>query len=97
MVVRRITAVFLMVVAMGAVVAEPTTERVSVSTSGAQGNGAVLGRPAISAYGRYVAFASSAYKLVPNDRNNASDVFVRDRVAGTTQRRRPGSCPATAN
>jgi hypothetical protein len=63
-----------------------TTERVSVSAGGAQGNAAVVGRPAISASGRYVAFTSRATKLVPDDRNNANDVFVRDRSAGTTVR-----------
>ena len=71
-----------------------TTERVSVDSRGRQSAGAdaggVLdinfGRPAISADGRYVAFASSATNLVKGDRNSVPDVFVRDRVAGTTER-----------
>jgi Tol biopolymer transport system component len=59
---------------------------VSVDTAGVEGNGAVSGRPAISADGRYVAFASSATNLVWNDRNNEADVFVRDRAAQVTAR-----------
>ena len=71
-----------------------TTERVSVTSRGRQSAGGdaggVLdtnwGPPAISADGRYVAFASSATNLVKGDRNGVPDVFVRDRVAGTTER-----------
>jgi len=44
------------------------------------------GEPAISADGRYVAFSSDATNLVANDTNDATDIFVRDVVAGTTQR-----------
>lgn len=44
------------------------------------------GEPAISADGRYVAFESDADNLVPNDGNGSTDIFVRDRVAGTTTR-----------
>lgn len=40
----------------------------------------------ISDNGRYVAFSSSATNLVSNDTNGAKDVFVRDRVSGTTER-----------
>ncbi len=66
-----------------------TTERVSVSSSGAQGD-----RPsgeggyivAISADGRYVAFSSLADNLVPGDTNGAWDVFVHDRETGITTR-----------
>ena len=42
--------------------------------------------PAISADGRYVAFASDATNLVPNDTNDSTDVFVRDMVANSTTR-----------
>jgi hypothetical protein len=41
---------------------------------------------AISAYGRYVAYQSGATNLVAGDTNGARDVFVRDRVLGTTER-----------
>ncbi|HEY3033030.1 MAG TPA: hypothetical protein VGJ54_00020, partial [Streptosporangiaceae bacterium] len=71
-----------------------TTERVSVDSRGRQSTGGdaggVLdtnwGPPAISADGRYVAFASSATNLVKGDRNRVADIFVRDRAAGTTER-----------
>lgn len=62
-----------------------TTTRVSVSSSGVQGDRLSFGSD-ISARGRYVAFASDATNLVPRDTNGASDVFIRDRLAGTTRR-----------
>jgi hypothetical protein len=40
----------------------------------------------VSGDGRYVAFESRASNLVPGDRNQAQDIFVRDRLAGTTER-----------
>lgn len=50
-------------------------QRVSVNTSSAEGNDHSYA-PAISADGRYVAFASFATNLVAGDTNNAWDVFV---------------------
>lgn len=46
----------------------------------------------VSADGRYVVFGSDADNLVIGDFNGASDVFLRDRLLGQTQRisRRPG-------
>jgi hypothetical protein len=41
--------------------------------------------PAISANRRFVAFTSSASNLVAGDTDEAGDVFVRDRLAGTTE------------
>jgi Tol biopolymer transport system component len=41
---------------------------------------------AISANGRFVAFDSAAGDLVADDDNDLTDVFVRDMVAGTTER-----------
>lgn len=61
-----------------------TTERVSVSSSGVQGN-AASGDAAISADGRYVAFYSQASNLIPGDANGFDDVFVHDRLTGTTE------------
>lgn len=61
-----------------------TTERISVTTSGAQGND-VSHWPSVSADGRYVAFESYASNLVPGDANGKADVFVRDRTAHTTK------------
>jgi Tol biopolymer transport system component len=65
-----------------------TTERVSVATSGAQAVGGPSGssHPAISANGRFVAFDSDATNLVPGDTNGVRDVFVHDRLTGTTTR-----------
>jgi Tol biopolymer transport system component len=63
-----------------------TTELVSVSSSGVQGNSYSVGRLAISADGRYVAFFSNASNLVAGDTNHWMDIFVRDRQAGTTER-----------
>ena len=62
-----------------------TTERMSVDSSGVQGNNSSYG-PSISANGRFVAFQSYASNLVAGDTNLVYDVFVRDRVAGTTER-----------
>ncbi len=61
-----------------------TTELVSVSTSGAQGNG-ISGRPFVTADGRYVSFYSDASNLVAGDTNGTRDAFVRDRWLGTTE------------
>ena len=64
--------------------ATDTTTLVSVNSTGQGGANADANYPAISADGRFVAFASAASNLVANDTNNASDVFVRDVVSGTT-------------
>jgi Tol biopolymer transport system component len=62
-----------------------TTERVSVGRRDEQANGQSVAA-AISASGRFVVFASQASNLVSGDTNKADDVFVRDRVKGTTER-----------
>ena len=62
-----------------------TTERVSVATGGAEGDYLSV-EPSISADGRHVAFTSGASNLVAGDGNGADDVFVHDRVTGTTER-----------
>jgi Tol biopolymer transport system component len=59
------------------------TQRVSVSSAGAQANGDSADA-AISPNGRYVAFDSFASNLVPGDSNGAGDVFVYDRVTHRT-------------
>ena len=61
------------------------TERVSVASDGTQGNDDSIGH-AVSADGRYVAFASRATNLVFSDTNQAYDVFVRDVQEGETTR-----------
>jgi Tol biopolymer transport system component len=62
-----------------------STERVSVGIGGAQADANSF-KAALSADGRFVAFASDASNLVAGDTNGARDVFVRDRQNGTTER-----------
>lgn len=62
-----------------------TTERVSVAGGGAEAHGSSFS-PSTSATGRYVAFESQAADLVAGDANGATDVFVHDRVTGSTER-----------
>lgn len=61
------------------------TVRISVSSSGSQGNGDSTS-PCISPDGRYVLFDSKATNLVANDTNGVQDVFMYDRETGTTSR-----------
>lgn len=81
------TTIAATMVAPGPVMAVGGThvQRVSVAEDGSPADGGSDGS-AVSADGRYVAFSSAASNLVPADTNDAWDVFVRDRVAGTTQR-----------
>jgi PKD repeat protein/Tol biopolymer transport system component len=72
------------------------TERVSVSSAGAQAEGDSI-RSAISADGRYVAFSSSAANLVPGDTNARFDIFIHDRDTGTTERVSVATGGAQAN
>jgi hypothetical protein len=60
-------------------------ERVSVSSTGSEANGDSY-NPDMSDDGRYVSFSSAATNLVPGDTNNMVDIFVRDRILGTTER-----------
>jgi Tol biopolymer transport system component len=62
-----------------------TTELVSLDSNGSQGNGDSFYFPSVSADGRFVAFGSDASNLVLGDTNGAYDIFVRDRLAGTTE------------
>ncbi len=59
-------------------------ERASVGAGGSQSS---LGgyEPSVSDGGRFVAFSSNSSNLVAWDSNLAADVFVRDRLAGTTE------------
>lgn len=63
-----------------------TTARVSIATDGTQSNAESGYDAAISADGRYIAFNSGGSNLVPNDTNDEYDIFVRDQIAGTTER-----------
>lgn len=63
------------------------TTRLSVASNGSEGNlghNSPGGDP--SADGQFVAFTSEATTLVSGDTNNSSDVFVRNRQSGTTNR-----------
>jgi Tol biopolymer transport system component len=66
------------------------TIRVSVSSSGDQGNGNSsffeASLPRISADGRHVVFISQATNLVPGDNNGSLDVFVHDLDTAETSR-----------
>src|SRR5689334_4892864 len=59
------------------------TQRVSVDSSGGQAN-SISTHPVVSPDGRFVLFDSSASNLVPLDANGWQDVFLRDRLGGTT-------------
>ena len=59
-------------------------ERVSVGSDGTQADAPSV-QPHVTPDGRYVVFASEATTLVPNDTNDASDVFIRDRLTGITR------------
>ena len=59
--------------------------RVSLSSSGVEGNGASY-YARLSYNGRFVAFNSMASNLVSDDANGVQDVFLRDRLLGTTTR-----------
>lgn len=79
-----------------------TTERVDVSSSGAQGGGGGLGLipvdgTTISADGRFVGFGSKYANLVPGDTNLRYDMFVRDRWLGETTRVSVSTSGAQAN
>jgi Bacterial TSP3 repeat/WD40-like Beta Propeller Repeat len=58
---------------------------VSVGTNGWSGTGIFSGSPAISADGRFVAYASSASNLVTSPVNHSSGIFLYDRVTGSNQ------------
>ena len=61
------------------------TSRVSVSSSGREGDGASF-FGSISGDGRFISFRSRARNLVPHDHNGVEDVFVHDRISGRTER-----------
>jgi len=60
-------------------------ERLSVDPSGNEGDGS-SNKVEITPDGRYVVFDSQASNLVAGDTNGIGDIFIRDVVAGTTER-----------
>ncbi len=73
--------VFLRDTCLGASACAPGTTRLSVSPSGFDGF-SHSAFPALTPDARFVTFSSSASNLVPNDDNNAVDVFVRATCIG---------------
>ena len=73
-----------------------TTVRASVDSSEAQVNGDSES-PSVSGDGRYIVFDSAATNLVASDTNAKGDIFVRDTVAGTTERVSVDSSEAQSN
>ena len=79
-----------------------TTTRVSVSSRGEEADAdsrqpVGIAQAAVSDDGRYAFFNSNASNLVPNDTNQEEDLFVRNIIAGTTQRVSVSSTGAQAN
>ncbi len=72
------------------------TERVNVSSTGAQANG-TSSIEAVTPDGRFVMFGSAATNLVPGDTNSRADVFLRDRTKGLTFRVSTGPGGRQAN
>lgn len=61
------------------------TERVSVSSDGVEGDGGGQ-EPTISGDGRYVAYMSYAFNLVPEaEQNPRPDIYLWDRLTGSTE------------
>ena len=63
-----------------------TLERISLSSNEVQGDAGSPDGSDITPDGRFVAFWSNSINLVPGDTNARADVFVRDRLSGTTER-----------
>lgn len=72
---------------LASIASAQTTELVSIATNGTQGDLGSIGG-LVSADGRFVLFASQAHTFWPNDPDIATgpdfDVFLRDRLLGTT-------------
>lgn len=80
--------------------ASPLTDRVSVTSSGGSTSDGGFGfDPSLSADGNYVSFTSTSAQhisgLAGTDTNGKMDIFLRDRVAGTTKRISEGSSSPT--
>lgn len=61
-----------------------TTSLISVAMSGTSAGVSGSVNPRITPDGRYVLFGSNASNLVAGDTNQKGDIFVRDRMLGTT-------------
>lgn len=65
--------------------AQCKTSRVSVDTSGVQGNDHSF-KPSVSTDGLYTAYESRASNLVTGDTNGSEDIFIHERPSGITFR-----------
>jgi len=74
-----------------------TTKRVTVSSSGQQGNtpdalgsswkeASVVDQPSVSGDGQIIAFTAASTNLVPGDTNSHNDIFVHNLTTGKTKR-----------
>jgi Tol biopolymer transport system component len=72
------------VIALGSAASAQVTQRVSIGSTGAQATGPSY-QASVSADGRFMAFRSYAGNLVSGDVNGDADIFVRDRLTGTTE------------
>ena len=81
--VSLLVGAIVLVLAAPRIASAQVIERVSVATDGTQARQSCR-EPSISADERYVVFDSYDGALVPGDTNGSMDVFLRDRVAGTT-------------
>ncbi len=70
-----------------------TTTLISVNTNGVPGNGSSHSA-VMTPDARYIAFSSAASDLASADTNGIPDVFVRDRIGGTTTLASPGAMSA---
>lgn len=90
----------LVITLASAAFAATTTTRVSVSRTGAQGNGLsgnAERNQVISGNGRYVAFFTEASNLVPGDTNNQWEVLIRDIQTGRVTRPAVSSAEVQGN
>lgn len=62
------------------------TTRLSVATDGTEGNGATDLVAGLSGGGRLAVFTTAGSTFVPDDRNQARDVYLRDRLTAETRR-----------
>lgn len=69
----------------GAAPRDPSTERITLSSTGEQLRQGT-GVSGLSADGRYAVFVSDDSRVVPGDTNERRDVFVRDLRRGTVER-----------
>jgi len=72
------------------------TKKISIASNGMPGNKNTYS-PSVSDDGRYIAFISAATNLVPDDTNNALDIFIHDQQTGETIRASVASNGTQAN